>query len=72
MTDINNNNQLMIYCPYRKASITVELGEYVNGNPESKKQAIEEEIQLWGEAYDRSLSNTECGFLSKLPQGKSF
>jgi hypothetical protein len=48
MTDINNNNQLMIYCPYRKASITVELGEYVNANPETKKQAIEEEIQLWG------------------------
>jgi hypothetical protein len=22
--------------------------------PETKKQAIEEEIQLWGEAYDRS------------------
>jgi hypothetical protein len=54
MTDINNNNQLMIYCPYRKASITVELGEYVNANLETKKQAIEEEIQLWGEAYDRS------------------
>src|SRR5215212_6494007 len=31
------------------------LGEHVNANPEAKKQAIEHEIELWGEdAYDRN------------------
>ncbi|MFL6494149.1 MAG: hypothetical protein ACJ70N_05030 [Nitrososphaera sp.] len=55
-TDINNNNNQIIFCPFCKASITVdELGEHVNANPETKKQAIEEEIQLWGEdVYDRN------------------
>ncbi len=57
-TDVNNNNNnnnQIIFCPYCKASMTVdELGEHVDANPETKKQAIEYEIQLWGEAvYDR-------------------
>ncbi|MFL6522592.1 MAG: hypothetical protein ACJ71B_03830 [Nitrososphaera sp.] len=54
-TDINNNNQI-IFCLFCKASITVDkLREHVNANPETKKQAIEEEIQLWGEdVYDRN------------------
>ena len=54
MTDIANNE--IIQCPYCKASMTVdELAEHVNANPETKKLAIEEEIQLWGEAaYDRN------------------
>jgi uncharacterized protein YbaR (Trm112 family) len=52
MTD--NNNQI-IYCPFCIAPLSVdELGEYVNANPETKKQAIEEELELWGGAYDRS------------------
>jgi uncharacterized protein YbaR (Trm112 family) len=53
MTDINSD---IIFCPYCKTSITVdELGEHVNANPETKKQAIEQEIELWGEdAYDRN------------------
>jgi|GEM_PF-3942431 len=53
MTDINAQT---ILCPNCNTSITVdELGEHVNANPETKKQAIEEEIQLWGEAaYDRN------------------
>ena len=51
MTDDNNNQ--IIQCPRCRASVTVsELGKYVNANPEIKKQAIEEEIQLWGDAYD--------------------
>ena len=55
MTDDINNNQIIIFCPYCKTPITVtELGEYVNANPETKNQAIEEELQLWGDAYDRS------------------
>ena len=53
MTDDDINNQT-IHCPNWKASITVEeLGEHVNANPQTKKQAIEEQLQLWGEAYDR-------------------
>jgi hypothetical protein len=51
----NNNNQQVIHCPNCNASITVdELGEHVNANPDTKKQAIEEQFQLWGGAYDRS------------------
>ena len=54
MSDDINGGQI-IQCPFCKAPITVDkLGEYVNANPEIKKQAIEEEIQLWGEAYDRN------------------
>ena len=52
MTDINNQ---IIYCPFCISPITVdELGEHVNANPETKKQAIEEQLQLWGEVYDRN------------------
>jgi hypothetical protein len=29
-----------------------ELGEYVNANLEIKKQAMEEELELWGDVYD--------------------
>jgi hypothetical protein len=43
-TDYNDGNQL-ITCPSCKASITVEeLHEYVNSKPESKREAIEQEI----------------------------
>jgi hypothetical protein len=53
MTDINNNQ--IIFCLNCKASITIDgLGEYVNANPETKKQAIEEELELWGDMYDRN------------------
>ena len=48
--DINNQ---VIHCPNCNASITVdELGEHVNANPETKKQAIEEQLERWGDAYD--------------------
>lgn len=48
------NNDQIIYCPTCKTSISVDkLGDYVNDNPKAKKQIIEEEIQQWGEAYDR-------------------
>lgn len=32
----------------------VELGEHVSANPDTKKQAVEEQFQLWGGAYDRN------------------
>jgi uncharacterized Zn finger protein (UPF0148 family) len=53
--DVDDDNQI-IFCPYCKAAVTVdELREHVNANPETKKQAIEQEIELWGEdAYDRN------------------
>ena len=52
MTDINNQ---IISCPLCIAPITVdELGEYVNTNPETKKHAIEEELELSGNVYDRN------------------
>ena len=52
MTHINSQ---IISCPYCKKSITVdELGEYVSANPEIKKQAVEEQFQLWGGAYDKN------------------
>jgi hypothetical protein len=51
MTENNN----IIRCPHCEASITVdELGEHVSTNPDTKKQAIEEQFQLWGGAYDRN------------------
>ena len=51
MTDNNN----IIRCPHCEASITAdELGEHVSTNPDIKKQAIEEQFQLWGGAYDRN------------------
>ena len=47
MTDINIE---IILCPYCIAPITVdEVGEHVNANPETKKQATEEELELWGD-----------------------
>jgi uncharacterized protein (DUF2225 family) len=53
MTDTNNHT--IICCPFCMTPITVEeLGEYVNANPEAKKQAIEEELALWGDVYDRN------------------
>lgn len=52
MIDINNQ---IIYCPNCMASIPAdELGEHVNANPDTKKQAIEEQLQPWGEVDDRS------------------
>jgi hypothetical protein len=52
MTDINNE---IIQFPYCKAPITVDkLGKYVNANPEIKKLAIEVELELWGDVYDRN------------------
>ena len=52
---MTKNNNPIIHCPICKTSITVdELGEYVSANPDTKKQAIEEEVQLWGGAYDRN------------------
>ena len=53
MADINNNET--IQCPSCKAPITVDKrGEHVSANPDIKKQAIEEQFQLWGGAYDRN------------------
>ena len=46
----------IIRCPNCKASITVEeLHEYLNTHPESKREAIEHEIEMWGLTpyYDR-------------------
>ncbi len=54
-TTTPDNNNETIYCPNCKASITVEeLGEHVNANPQTKQQAIEEQFQLWGGAYDKN------------------
>ena len=54
MTDDSENQ--IIYCPYCKTSIAVDkLGEYVNANQYTKKQAIEERLQLWSEVYDRNF-----------------
>ena len=51
MTD---NDSQIIQCPSCKVSITVEkLGEHVSSNPGTKKEAIEEQLQLWGEVYDK-------------------
>ena len=48
--DIDSQQQI-IQCPNCKASMTVDqLGAHVNANPEIKKQAIEEQFQLWGGA----------------------
>ena len=55
VADDTNNQKQIIHGPNCQASITVdELGEHVNANPEAKKQAIEEQFQLWGGAYDRN------------------
>jgi endogenous inhibitor of DNA gyrase (YacG/DUF329 family) len=52
----DKQQQQIIQCPNCNKSITVdELGEHVNAYPEIKKQAIERELELWGEqAYDRN------------------
>ncbi len=53
MSDINDGQ--IFYCPFCIAPITVdELGEYLNASPETKKQAIEEELELWGDRYGRN------------------
>jgi uncharacterized protein (DUF2225 family) len=53
--DDHNDSQKVIQCPGCKTSITLdELGEHVNANPETKKEAIEEELELWGDVYDRN------------------
>jgi hypothetical protein len=50
--DINNH---LIHCPNCRASISVDdLGEHINAYPDIKKEAIERELQLWGDAYDRN------------------
>ena len=42
----------LIRCPSCKALITVEeLHEYVNAKPESKREAIDHEIEMWGLTY---------------------
>jgi hypothetical protein len=52
MTDIDNQ---IISCPNCKEPITDdELGEHVNAHPDIKKQAVEEQFQLWGGAYDKN------------------
>jgi hypothetical protein len=73
MTDNDNNNQIIIYCPFCMEPITVdELGEHVNANPDTKKHAIEEQLLLWGELYDRNylIQNVvfcpNCGKVSHL------
>lgn len=70
MTDNNNH---LIHCPNCRVSITVdELGEYVNANPETKEQAIEEEIQLWGKAYDREYLVQNIVFCPKCAKISHF
>jgi hypothetical protein len=50
----NGQNKIIQY-PSCHTSITdVELGEHVNTNPQTKQQAIEEELELWGDVYDRN------------------
>jgi hypothetical protein len=53
--DIQQQKQI-IRCPNCKKSVTIdELYEYVNAHPENKKEAIEQEIEMWGITpyYDR-------------------
>jgi bifunctional ADP-heptose synthase (sugar kinase/adenylyltransferase) len=71
--DATKNQKQIIQCPFCKASITVdELGEHVNACPEIKKEAIERELQLWGDAYNRNylMQNVVfcpcCGKVSHL------
>jgi RNA polymerase subunit RPABC4/transcription elongation factor Spt4 len=58
VTSDNNtaDDKQIIQCPNCSKSITVDaLGEHVNAYPEIKQEAIEREIELWGEdAYDRN------------------
>jgi 4-hydroxy-3-methylbut-2-en-1-yl diphosphate synthase IspG/GcpE len=50
MTDYNHSHhQQIIRCPNCRALITVEeLLKYVASKPESKREAIEHEIAMWG------------------------
>jgi hypothetical protein len=55
MSDDVNDGQI-IQCPFCKAPIiVVELGEHVHANPETNKQAIEEELELGGDGYDKII-----------------
>jgi hypothetical protein len=48
----NSSSSQVIKCPTCKASITVEeLHEYVNVNPEAKREAIEKERAMWELTY---------------------
>jgi hypothetical protein len=50
----NNSQQQMIQCLFCKIPTTIEtLGEHINDNPETKREAIKEQLQLWAKAYDR-------------------
>ena len=62
MTNYNNEDsrqyqqKQIIQCPNCKKMVTIdELFEYVNARPESKREAIEHEIEMWGltSYYDR-------------------
>jgi hypothetical protein len=45
----HHQQRQIIRCPNCKASITVEeLHEFVNANPESKRDTIEKEVAMWG------------------------
>lgn len=47
--DISHQHPQVIRCPNCKTSIIIEeLHEYVNSKPESKKEAIKQEIEAWG------------------------
>jgi hypothetical protein len=53
--DDTNNQEQLIQCPNCQTSISVDtLGEHVNSYPEIKKEAIERELELWGDSYDRA------------------
>ncbi len=78
MTNYNDGNsnqhQQVIRCPNCKASIIIdELHEYVNSKPESKIEAIEHEIAMWGLTYYDKVYYVEnivfcptCGRISHL------
>jgi hypothetical protein len=52
----NSINNQIIHCPRCKVLITVdELGEHVSANPEIKRQAITEQLQLWAMDMTRSI-----------------
>jgi uncharacterized protein YbaR (Trm112 family) len=54
VTADNTDNQI-IQCPNCNKSLSVDaLGEHVNANPEIKKEAIDRELDLWGDPYDRN------------------
>jgi uncharacterized protein (DUF2225 family) len=73
MTVADDTNNQIIQCPNCQASISVdELGEHVNAYPEIKKEAIQRELELWGDAYDKNylIQNVvlcpSCGKISHL------